>query len=78
MSDQDILEIIMPSETDWSNFYIGQLHRAALELRSLDQRVSWASLQKLRDAKRCLDVTLERAEEHERKAEDGRPDQQAS
>lgn len=60
----------MSDKLDWSAFYIGQLHRAALELRSLDQRISWASLQQLRDAKRSLDVILERAEEHEREADE--------
>jgi len=62
----------------WADFYVCQAHRAAMDLRWLDRRLSWDSLEALRDAKRWIDQALEIAERLEEEAERGRLDSETS
>jgi len=58
----------------WADFYVRQANRAAMDLRWLDRRLSWDSLEALRDAKRWIDEALAKAEAFETEAERGRLD----
>ena len=59
----------MSEQLDWTGFHIEQAHRAAAALRDKRRRLGRGELEHLRDAHRWLSEALERAEEHERKAD---------
>ena len=62
----------------WADFYVRQANRAAMDLRWLDRRLSWNSLEKLRETKLWIDGALEIAEAFETEAERGRLDNETS
>ena len=53
----------------WAEFYVRQAHRATMELRWLDRRLSYSALEDLRDAQRWIGEALEKAEQIEKEAE---------
>ena len=65
-------------EQIWLDFYIRQANRAAMDLRWINRRLSWDSLEKLRETKLWIDGALEVAEAHETEAERGRLDNETS
>ena len=66
------------NEQIWLDFYVRQVNRAAMDLRWLNRRLSWHSLEKLREAKLWIDSALEMAEMHETEAERERLDRETS
>ena len=62
----------------WADFYVRQAYRAASDLRWLDRRLSYSSLENLRDAKRWIDQALDTAEWFEEEAERERLDSETA
>ena len=60
----------MTEKMDWTNFYVRQAHRAAMDLRWLDRQLGYRVLEDLRETKRWIDEALEKAEAFEKEAED--------
>lgn len=56
----------------WLDFYVRQAHRAAMDLRWVNSRLSWDSLEKLRETKRWIDGALEVAETQETEAKNAK------